>query len=296
MNKKEFNLEGFTNEQFIAGGVTLFLSGLIGFFGNILVLIVTNRILRFRKNIPNVLIVFLAWADLLIFPFAYPQSLLKYFFGKYYGDYIACDYQATVLTFLYTVSISIVLIMSIDRLLALHKPFCYQKYITYDKEKVKIAAIGLGMTALTISLLPALGIGRNVLHFPGTFCLFEWGADSMDGKALVYSYMTLLSFSMLAIVFSNFCVVVLTWRLMRRVQSSPLQKENLELGRKNSKDETTQAEVKKNEQPDNELASTPRRGAMEMQFAKLSSAVAFAFVCCWGLFIVSDKISFLLRF
>lgn len=289
MNKKEFNLEGFTNEQFIAGGITLFLSGLIGFFGNTFVLIVTYRILRYRKNIPNVLILFLAWTDLLVFPLAYPQSLVKYFFGVYFGDYIVCDYQATVLTFLYIVSISLVLIMSVDRLLGLHKPFCYRKYVTYDKEKVKVAAIGLGITALTISLLPTLGIGRNVLHFPGTFCLFEWGAESMDGQALVYAYMTMLSISMLGIVSCNFAVVVLACNLLRTVQSSPQQKEDLEMGKQNN-GKTTDSESKKFEKHGFEIArrSSGHRGAMETQFAKWSSAVTFAFVCCWSLFLVSN--------
>ena len=290
MNKREFNLEGFTNEQFIAGGITLFLSGLIGICGNIFVLIVTYRILRYRKNIPNVLILFLAWTDLLIFLLAYPQSLLKYFFGVYFGDYIACDYQATVLTFLYTISISLVSIMSADRLLGLHRPFCYKKYITYDKEKVKVAAIGLGTTTLTVSLLPALGIGRNVLHFPGTFCLFDWGAESLEGKALVYSYMAMLGIAMATIISCNFGVVVLTWKLIRKVQCKPQVKEDLEMGRKNSDVETTTSESKKLEHLRIEVARSQsgRRGDMELQFAKWSSAVAFAFVCCWSFFLVSS--------
>ncbi|EDO37408.1 predicted protein, partial [Nematostella vectensis] len=152
------------------------------------------------------LILFLAWTDLLTFPFIYPQSLIKYFYGSYVGNYIACDYQATVITFLFTVSICLVLVMSIDRLLALHKPFCYEKYITYDKEKVKVAGIGLGSAGLTIALLPAFGVGRNVLHFPGTFCLFEWGAETIDGKALVYIYIGFLSCAILGVVICNLAV------------------------------------------------------------------------------------------
>jgi len=271
MNRREFGQEAFNNDQFLAGGVTLLLSGTIGFIGNAFVLIVTYRILRYRRNVPTILTLFLAWTDLLTFPLIYPQSLIKYFVGIYVGDYVGCDYQGTVITLLYGISITLVLMMSIDRLLALHKPFCYERFVTYDKEKVKVTAIGVTTAGLTISLLPAFGVGRNVLHFPGTFCLFEWGAESIDGKALLYIYVTLLSVAMLTIVFCNLGVVVLACRLMRRVQSEST------LGDKESA-----------------LTSPPplkhtnkTQGEMEMQFAKMSCFAAVAFVGCWSLFLVS---------
>lgn len=270
MNRREFGQEAFNNDQFLAGGFTLLLSGTIGFVGNIFVLIITYRILRYRRNVPTILILFLAWTDLLTFPLIYPQSLIKYFIGFYVGDYVGCDFQGTVITLLYGVSITLVLMMSIDRLLALHKPFCYERYITYDKEKVKVTAIGVGTAGLTISLLPAFGVGRNVLHFPGTFCLFEWGAETVDGKALLYIYMTLLSIAMLTIVFCNLGVVVLTWRLMRRVQNDST------LGDKESAPSNRPVKHTNNAQVE-----------MEMQFAKISCVAAIAFVGCWSLFLVS---------
>ncbi|KXJ25646.1 prostaglandin E2 receptor EP4 subtype [Exaiptasia diaphana] len=267
MNQREFGQEAFSDEQFLAGGITLLLSGTIGFVGNIFVLIITYRILRYRRNIPTIFILFLSWTDLLTFPLIYPQSLLKYFVGVYVGDYVGCDYQGTVITLLYGISITLVLMMSVDRLLALHKPFCYERYITYDKEKVKVTAIGVGTAGLTMSLLPAFGVGRNVLHFPGTFCLFEWGAETVDGRALLYIYMTLLSIAMLTIVFCNLGVVILTWRLVRRVQGDST------LGDKESA--APKARPKSSSHVE-----------MEMQFAKISCVAAIAFVGCWSLFLI----------
>ncbi|XP_031559420.1 prostaglandin E2 receptor EP4 subtype-like [Actinia tenebrosa] len=268
MNHREFGQEAFNNDQFLAGGITLFISGFIGFIGNTFVLIITYRILRYRKNIPSILILFLAWTDFLTFPLIYPQSLIKYFFGVYIGDYSACDFQGTVITFLYGVSILLVLIMSIDRLLALYKPFCYEQHISYDKEKVKVTAIGVSAAGFTIALLPTFGVGRNVLHFPGTFCLFEWGAKTVDGIALLYIYMTLLSIAILAIVFCNFTVVLLAWRLMRRLHSEST------LG---DKETASTCQTKKKHS---------NRGDMEMQFAKLSCMTAIAIVGCWSLFLI----------
>ena len=270
MNKREFGLEKFSDEQFLAGGITLLLTGLIGFIGNLLVLIVTYTILRHKRNIPNVLILFLAWIDLLVFPLAYPQPLVKYFFGVYIGDYMACDFQATSITCLFMLSILLVVLMGVDRLLTLYKPFYYDKHMIYDKEKVKIASIGFGCSVLTVSLLPAFGISRNVLHFPGTFCLFEWGSDSVDGQSLVYLYMSSLGLAMILIVGSNVATVVMALRLSQRRQDSSVPR--------------------RDEECSNATQHAERHygsGKMELQFAKLSASVAVAFVSCWSLFLVS---------
>lgn len=271
MNGREFGQEEFSDDQFLAGGVTLMLTGLIGFVGNLLVLIVTYRILRHRRNIPNILILFLAWIDLLVFPLAYPQSLIKYFFGFYIGDYVACDFQATTISFLFMLSILLVVLMSVDRLLALYKPFYYDKHMVYDREKVKITAIGFGCSVLTVSLLPAFGVSRNVLHFPGTFCLFEWGSDTVEGKALVYIFMSALASAMVLIVTCNLLIVVMALRLSNRRQNST---------------------NKPREDPEASNAGNIEHhhcvcGKMELQFAKLSGAVAVSFVGCWSLFLVS---------
>lgn len=271
MNGREFGQEEFSDEQFLAGGVTLLLTGLIGFVGNLLVLIVTYRILRHRRNIPNILILFLAWIDLLVFPSAYPQSLIKYFFGFYIGDYMACDFQATTISFLFMLSILLIVLMSVDRLLALCRPFYYDKHMIYDREKVKITAIGFGCSVLTVSLLPAFGVSRNVLHFPGTFCLFEWGSDTVEGKALVYIFMSALASAMVLIVTCNLVIVVMALRLSSRRRNST-----------NKPREDPEASNARNIEHHHCVC-----GKMEVQFAKLSGAVAVSFVGCWSLFLVS---------
>ena len=271
MNKREFGLEKFSDEQFLAGGITLLLTGLIGFIGNLLVLIVTYRILRHKRNIPNVLILFLAWIDLLVFPLAYPQPLIKYFFGVYIGDYMACDFHATSITCLFMLSIILVVLMSLDRLLAIYKPFYYEKHMIYDKEKIKVASIGFGCSVLTISLLPAFGVSRNVLHFPGTFCLFEWGSISFEGQTLVYIFMSSLAAAMLLIVCCNLATVVVALRLFQRRQGVT--------GSSRRDEESSNA---------THVEHHGSSGKMELQFAKLSGSVAVAFVACWGLFLVSQ--------
>ncbi|XP_068752312.1 prostaglandin E2 receptor EP3 subtype-like [Montipora capricornis] len=271
MNKREFGLEQFNDEQFLVGGVTLLLTGFIGMLGNLLVLTTTYRILRHKRNIPNVLILFLAWIDLLVFPLAYPQPLVKYFYGVYVGDYMGCDFQATCIVCLFTLSILVVVLMSVDRLLALFKPFYYDKQMIYDKEKIKIASIGFGCSVLTISLLPAFGVGRNVLHFPGTFCLFEWGSDSFEGQALVYIFMALLALAMLVVVVCNLATIFMALRLNQRTQNCcSCHRGDAETAKTNH----TVSETK--------FVS----GKMELQFAKLSGSVAVTFMSCWGLFLV----------
>ena len=274
MNKREFGLEKFSEEQFLIGGVTLLLTGVIGVIGNLLVLITTYRILRHRRNIPNVLILFLAWIDLLVFPLVYPQPLVKYFYGIYIGDYMGCDFQATCIVCLFTLSILVVVLMSFDRLLALFKPFYYDKQIVYDKEKIRVVSICFGCSVLTTSLLPAFGVGRNVLHFPGTFCLFEWRSDSFEGRAVVHLFVASLGLAMFIVVVCNSASVFLALKLNKRQQNS-FKRHHLNVESANTKQmasDTNFCEVK-----------------VELQFAKLSGSVAAAFVSCWGLFLVSPR-------
>ena len=274
MNRREFGLEKFSEEQFLIGGVTLFLTGVIGVIGNLLVLATIYRILRHKRNIPNVLILFLAWIDLLVFPLVYPQPLVKYFYGIYIGDYMGCDFQATCIVCLFTLSILLVVLMSFDRLLALFKPFYYDKQIIYDKEKIRVASICFGCSVLTISLLPAFGVGRNVLHFPGTFCLFEWRSDSFEGQAVAHLFVASLGLAMFVVLVCNLATVFLSLRLNERQQNN-CKRRHLDVESANTKQiasETTFSEVK-----------------VELQFAKLSGSVAVAFVSCWGLFLVSPR-------
>ena len=263
--ERDLDQEPPDKDLLLIGGTTLLVFGLLGFVGNVLVLVITRRILRYRKNLPTVLILLLAWIDTLCFPLVYPQSLIKYFSGVYVGNSWACEYQASAIIFLFGSSIFLVASMSIDRLLALYKPFCYGQYVNYNPRKVAVVATSVGLAILTVSVLPALGVGRNVPHFPGTFCLLEWNPKTPGGKALFYVFASFLALAVLLVVVCNLVVVLLVWRMTRRALPTPTS----------------------HVQDDVQTGSAEQKGSVELQFAKLSCAVALTFAACWSLFLVS---------
>ena len=116
----------------------------------------------------------------------------------------------------------------------------------------------------------------NILDFPGTFCLFEWGAVSFEGQTLVYIYMSSLATAMLFIVFCNLATVIMAMKLFQRRPSN--------------------AASRVDEEASNVTHIQQNRSSrkMELQFAKLSGAVAISFVGCWGLFLVSQALMILL--
>lgn len=110
--------------------------------------------------------------------------------------------------------ILLVVLMSVDCFLVLYKFFYYDKYMIYDREKVKIMVIGFGCFVFIVSLFLVFGVSRNVLYFFGIFCLFEWGFDIVEGKVFVYIFMLVLVSVMVFIVICNLFIVVMVLRFL----------------------------------------------------------------------------------
>lgn len=77
--------------------------------------------------------------------------------------------------------IILVVVMSVDCFLVLSELFYYDRYVIYDKEKVKVVFIGVGCLVFIVSLFFVFGVSRNVFYFFGIFCLFEWNLILFDG-------------------------------------------------------------------------------------------------------------------
>ena len=249
--------------QTLALGTSLLVAQLVGLIGNTFVLIIGTRVFRLRKNVPNVLVLLLAWCDFLTFPFAYPPTLMRYFADIELTPDL-CNYQGTALLFFYFISVTLVSLSCIDRFLAISKPFCYDTYISYDRETVKVGSIGLCGLGLTFGLLPVFGVGENVVHSPGGFCLFSWTTSAVEGRSLVLVIMSFLSMCLCIVVFTSLGIFILTLRLIQN--APPADEESSYSGHH----------------------GTGHKRA-EVQFAKLSLVVATAFILCWGLFLVSRE-------
>ena len=267
--RKQWDFQELPLESRIISGITLLVTGLLGIFGNILVLIIIMRILRHRKNIPNILIYVLAIVDLLNIPFAFTQAVISHFSGGYVGGQPACDFHATMIIFFSYVSVFLVAAMSLDRNLALSQPFCYQRNSYYNSFKMKLFVLTICIISCVLSILPTTGLGRNVLQFPGSYCHFDMDRKKSVTMGLLSLNITVLGILIIFVVVCNVGVCILAWKMIDIRQV--LTQKNI---------------------ANQETSSTTSSGSKgEIIFVRLSIVIMVAFLICWLPAFVSILIS-----
>eukprot|EP00795_Rhopilema_esculentum_P013572 gene13572-4461_t len=207
----------------LAGGITLLISELIGIVGNTFVLIIIARVLQHRKSIPNILILLLTILDLASLPLTYTQALLSYANAEYIGGQTACDYHSTIITFCKYASILVISLISLDRFIAMSYPFCYKDHLLYDEtRKYRLAALLLPLFAVTgiVSMLPLLGMSRNVLQYPGSYCLFDIRHNTTLSAVLLGMHICFLGIIIMLVVATNIGVCLQAQRLIQKIKPS----------------------------------------------------------------------------
>jgi prostaglandin E receptor 4 len=111
--------------------------------------------------------------------------------------------------------------MSLERFLAVCFPYFYKRSVT--KERVNIAILLLYLISITIAVLPVLGFGENVNHFPGSWCFFDFFGQSPLQN--IYSYVY-ASIGLLLISFTAVFNVILIVTLAREIRRKELQDRN----------------------------------------------------------------------
>ena len=250
----------------LALGITLLFFSIVGVVGNTIVLRIVFKVLRSRRTLPNILILFLAVTDLLTICLAFPPAILGYLIGLTVRHAPLCNYQGTALNFFYLISVSLVACMSLDRYLALSRPFFYKTYVVFGGNKLAIAFGILCIFALAVSLLPVFGVGAHVLQYPRTFCLFQLNARDFAGKFVLFLNLSLLLVCMMTVVACNSAVSWTSFRMLRR---SRQQRPSVEVERTSSAFTVCLTE--------------------ECQFLKLSVLVMATFVGFWSLFVVRKQ-------
>ncbi|XP_078619376.1 prostaglandin E2 receptor EP4 subtype-like [Branchiostoma floridae x Branchiostoma japonicum] len=245
----------------VLASTSIIIVAVVGLFGNSLIIVVSREVFRQRPNMPNLLLIYLSWTDVLNCSLGVAPLALSYYF-KIYVNQAMCDFNATVLLALSVASQMIVALMSIDRYWALLHPFSYNRHFGYEKSKIYPALIFIFLYTIVVSVLPLFGLVQNVPQYPNSYCMFDWTDESSSGRVVVYINVVNMFLCLFIIVVVNAIVAAYMLRLRRVRPRLPSR--------------------------DSEMGATRPAGVqecrLEIQVAKLTLVVAVAFFCSWFLF------------
>ena len=245
-------------------GITFLLNIIIGCLGNVVAIGILAKVLRSRQTLPNTLILILACVDFLTIILGFGPALLNYLSGLSIAHAPFCNFQGATLNFSYLMSITLVTCLSFDRYLALYTPFFYKANAVFNCGKFSLTVFLFSCFAIIISLLPSFGLGRRVLQYPGTFCIFQLNPKDLGGKITLNSNLAFLLSCTIIVVSCNSAVAWKSFKMLKRSRERQPSGCNEEMGSILS------------------VCSTD-----ECQFLKLSIIVMTSFLFCWTLFMVS---------
>ncbi|XP_041357783.1 prostaglandin E2 receptor EP4 subtype-like [Gigantopelta aegis] len=163
----------------------MFISGIVG---NVLALMVLCRSNRdHRRNVFFRLVGGLACTDLFGILALSPVTICVYANGrKWIGGQPLCHYFSFFMIFAGIATVSIVGVMAFERYVAILQPYSYNTKFTPGK--VIYILVTVWILSAFVACLPFLGLGRNVLHFPGTWCFFDYHGNGLTDKIFTYLY------------------------------------------------------------------------------------------------------------
>ena len=272
---KQWEYQDLSTSARIAAGTTLLFAELIGVVGNAFVLIVIIRILKHRRNIPNILICLLAMLDMLSLPLTYTQAIMSHFSGVYGGGQIACDYHATAIAFCKYSSILTIGLISLDRCIAMSYPFCYKDHLSYDdtrKYRLFVLIVPLFTVTLILSFLPLIGMSQNVLQFPGSYCSFDMKRRGLSSAVLLGMHVSFLGTVLVLVTVTNIVVCLQAYLLIQKIKPSLRVSKREEKIQRNRNETSLYKKL------------TPKQERKLLRTSLLTIAV---FYICWLPFLVS---------
>ncbi|XP_035698680.1 prostaglandin E2 receptor EP4 subtype-like [Branchiostoma floridae] len=192
-------------------GSAIFLSSFTSLSNAAVIAIIGLRIGK-NNNVPLILVLALACTDIGTALFDFIPATITYFVGFCKnGGQPMCFFHGFVHTFLLTTSHCIVVLMALERFVALCYPFKYTNIVT--NRNVSLVLLGCCVYAVIFAVLPLLGFNRVVAHF-GAICFYDWYDRSTLGSVYIYWY-CIQGFLLIAtLVFCNMVVV----RELRKMQ------------------------------------------------------------------------------
>ncbi|XP_052059692.1 thromboxane A2 receptor-like [Mytilus californianus] len=203
----------------------------LGVLGNILAIIVLVRFKKKHKwGIFSRFVISLALTDLfgiittspVVFAFCARKVNLS-------ENVLLCHYMAVMMIFAGLATVLLVSAMAVDRSLAVLLPLTY--YAIGTRTFANSLIIGVWVFSLLVAILPLLGFGENVAHYPFSWCFFNYFGDKTEDKIYGFFYSSLG-------LGSIFLTIVLNLRVLARLISeskSNVRRESISNRRARSK-------------------------------------------------------------
>ncbi|XP_046334183.2 prostaglandin E2 receptor EP4 subtype-like isoform X1 [Haliotis rufescens] len=191
-----------------------------GVFGNLLALFVLYRSRKdHKRTVFYRLVGGLACTDLFGTAAVSPVTIMVYNNGRrWLGGQPLCNYFSFMMIFAGMATVLIVGAMAVERYVAIIHPYAYEA--KFSSGKVIYILVGVWLFAFIVSCLPLVGLGTNVLQYPGTWCFFDVTGDKLTDKVFTYFYASvgLVVISMTALC--NASVMCVLARMRRKLNMS----------------------------------------------------------------------------
>ncbi|XP_067679663.1 prostaglandin E2 receptor EP4 subtype-like [Haliotis asinina] len=191
-----------------------------GVFGNVLALIVLYRSRHnHKRTVFYRLVGGLACTDLFGTAAVSPVTIMVYNNGrKWLGGQPLCNYFSFMMIFAGMATVLIVGVMAVERYVAIIHPYQYEA--KFSSGKVIFILAGVWLFAFVVSCLPLMGLGTNVLQFPGTWCFFDWTGDKVTDKLFTYFYASVGLVVILMTALCNAAVMCVLAQMRRKLNMS----------------------------------------------------------------------------
>lgn len=216
------------------------------------------------KKIPHLFVGALSLAGLGIAFFQYVPFIASRFNGEWSREAGVCHFVAFGVLFFGTLTISLVVVMSLERLGAIVFPFYYKESVTFHKCVVLLVA--LVVYSFFVAILPQ-ALNRVELNVSTGVCSYAIESQNTDTKAVVYVMSAHYVLSVLVMVFSNITVVY-TLHVLEKKSLSDVYDQDSKSGEKGkrAKESSSSACV---------------------SFAKMVALMAVCYSICWTTILVS---------
>ncbi|KAL5015662.1 hypothetical protein ScPMuIL_005251 [Solemya velum] len=214
------NISGEVKQGELTGSIIPALMFGGGVFGNVLALVVLARSPQsHRRSIFYRMVGGLAITDLFGTLATSPVVLIVYENDyQWIGGQPLCDYFSFIMIFAGFATVFIVGVMALDRYIAILHPFFYEAH--FQPKKAPRFIFVAWLVAFAIACLPLVGVGENIIHYPGTWCFFNFNGQSSADEAFSYIYAGTGLICLVSTAIWNVMVITVLFKMRRHFSST----------------------------------------------------------------------------